>query len=97
MRHFLPSYPKHRPSKRQGLNLTTSQHYGLTNDLREILISPLTLIPFITFAIFLVSMCVRGFMVLIIATVLCARSQDSVLPVSVRRVDEFFTAGFKGG
>ena len=38
-------------------------------------------------------------MVLVSATVLCARSQeDSVLSVSVRRVHVVFpTAGFKGG
>ena len=39
-----------------------------------------------------------GFIALMTALVLCARSQDSFLPVSVRRVNVvFLTAGFKGG
>ena len=39
-----------------------------------------------------------GFMALIAATVLCARSQDSLLSVSVLRIHVVFsTAGFKGG
>ena len=39
-----------------------------------------------------------GFMVLITALVLCARSQDSLLSVSVRRVHvAFSTAGYKDG
>ena len=40
----------------------------------------------------------HGFMELITALVLCARSQYSVLSVSVRRVNVvFLTAGFKDG
>ena len=39
-----------------------------------------------------------GFMAFVTALVLCARSQDSSLSVSVRRADVVFsTAGFKGG
>ena len=39
-----------------------------------------------------------GFTAIIIAMVLCARYQDSLLAVSVRRVHIVFsTAGFKGG
>ena len=38
-----------------------------------------------------------GFMTLVTAVVLCVRSQDSVLPVSVRRIHvAFSTAGWKG-
>ena len=39
-----------------------------------------------------------GFMALVTALVLCDKSQDSLLSVSVRRVRiAFSTAGFKGG
>ena len=39
-----------------------------------------------------------GFMAFTTARVLCTRSQNSLLPVSVRRVHVVFsTAGFKGG
>ena len=39
-----------------------------------------------------------GFMALTTALVLCARSQDSLLSMTVRRVHVVFsTAGFKGG
>ena len=42
--------------------------------------------------------CVCVFMALITTLVLCARSQDLVMSVSVRRVHVVFsTAGFKGG
>ena len=43
-------------------------------------------------------MCLMGFMALTTAMVLCASSQDSLLPLLVRSVNVVFsTAGYKGG